>query len=307
MKFNKLFFCIFIGFLATRAISMESTEIFRQLNKMRKENLLTDFKIISQDKTEHNCHRALLGAYSPYFMKMLINGFKEGRRQELELPYSKETINIILDFIYDPTKIAVEIEPVPFSIYIELINFTKQSFSKNLTTALGKTIIDINNNEILALEYGILYDDENLLEQSFNKIKDSPPSQSIEDLIINNIETNNMLIIKMLKMIWSSTIFEQLLLSNKMLIENKVKNNCGDKLYYKACSMGSKIHPHYRCQQPYAKIRTKEYIFKGHEEAIPNAKSITFGNYVLSNGFVFDAYGKNDPIWTIEPPWADYE
>lgn len=153
--------------------------IFNNIYEFKNQNFLTDLVLISNEGEEFPCHKLLLAAFSPYFEKMFKNNMQEGLKNKIYLNHSSFAIKIILDFVYDPHKINIDIA-LKQEVYLELLDFSNYAFIKNMKFALVNTKIrDIKIDDIL-LKYAIFFEDENIIKQLFiNKINIIKPQEHI--------------------------------------------------------------------------------------------------------------------------------
>jgi hypothetical protein len=124
------------------------------------------------------------------------------------LPYSDQTIKTILDFIYGPDQIKLR-EPISPNLYMELIEIAKISSDNDLRTALKDVLIDTRGIEDIggALDFAILHEDKNLVNQIFNLIKDERIDNFVSNQIISHVKKNNALVISALRKVKSSELF----------------------------------------------------------------------------------------------------
>lgn len=82
--------------------SMNSREMFQNLNKMRENQAYTDVILKVKGKSFH-AHKVLLAASSRYFDALFSAGMKESSQTEVELKgddLTEEAFTLLLDFIY---------------------------------------------------------------------------------------------------------------------------------------------------------------------------------------------------------------
>ena len=125
------------------ALSAGSKEAFMKFKEYKNHNQLIDFMIIANDGFQYPCHKLILSVASDYFSKMLTSNMSETKNNTLRLPYTKDTIEILLDFIYDPDKTTIDKE-ISWDVYLELKDCADIYFIGNLKQAIAtaKVIIE---------------------------------------------------------------------------------------------------------------------------------------------------------------------
>lgn len=78
----------------------QSSNLLLQLNTLRRENVLTDVLLCS-DNTEIPCHRNVLVSSSPYFRAMFCHNFKEQQQTRINLKgVTSAVLSRIIDYVY---------------------------------------------------------------------------------------------------------------------------------------------------------------------------------------------------------------
>ena len=90
------------------SLSAGSKEAFINFKQYQNKQWLTDFMIITNDGSKYHCHKIILANISSYFEAMFSINMTESQTNTLKLPYTKETMDIIIDFIYDPDKTTMD-------------------------------------------------------------------------------------------------------------------------------------------------------------------------------------------------------
>lgn len=94
-----------------------SVETLKKLHEFRKNNILCDAIVCTDDK-EFHVHKVVLAASSPYFRALLTNGFKETQQCHIQLKtIQSKSFAYVLDYIYDKkidikSDIAMNIYPI---------------------------------------------------------------------------------------------------------------------------------------------------------------------------------------------------
>lgn len=78
----------------------QSSNLLLQLNALRRENILTDVSLCSDD-TEIPCHRNVLVSSSPYFRAMFCSNFLERQQAKIYLKgIASSVLSSIIDYVY---------------------------------------------------------------------------------------------------------------------------------------------------------------------------------------------------------------
>lgn len=154
-------------------ISSKSYGMISELKELRKNGFMTDIILVSSDEREFKVHKLILISNSIFFKNMFTTGMQESSLKKIELPYSGEALELVLDFIYDPTKTDLKISSLPIKLYIELLEFSNIYFFDNIKVALKKIKIDIDKEEDLDyfFQIAISHEDINILENIFLSLK----------------------------------------------------------------------------------------------------------------------------------------
>ncbi|XP_045175315.2 kelch-like protein 6 isoform X2 [Mercenaria mercenaria] len=83
------------------------------LNEQRLSEKYTDFTVVSDDQKEFQCHKVVLAAVSPFFDTMFQNEMQEMQLGKVDLPFSAETIDLILQYIYTGQNVITDQNAVP--------------------------------------------------------------------------------------------------------------------------------------------------------------------------------------------------
>lgn len=154
-------------------ISSKSHGMISELKEFRKNGFMTDIILVSSDEREFKVHKIILISSSIIFKNMFTTGMQESSLKKIELPYSGEALELVLDFIYDPTRTDLKISSLPMKLYIELLEFSNVYFFDNIKNSLKKIKIDIDKEEDLdyLFQMAINHEDINILENIFAKAK----------------------------------------------------------------------------------------------------------------------------------------
>jgi hypothetical protein len=183
-------------------------------------NFENNFSVLSkEDKITHSCSKVLLARTSEYWNAMLRSGMKETQQGFVELPYTSETIQVMLGLIH---KKEHHEKSISLQIYTELFDFASMSLDDDLKSHLSTFSIDITNEDCLdALAFALRYQDPYLNPQIFECLKNTEPDNEMAQLIINSISKDTLMLINELKQNWASKLFEYLENNNKNLFLNK--------------------------------------------------------------------------------------
>ncbi|XP_010891066.1 kelch-like protein 38 [Esox lucius] len=96
-----------------------------QLNRLRKERVLTDVLLCS-DNTEVACHRNVLASSSPYFTAMFCHNFRESQQQKVRLKgISSGILSGIVDYVYTGSVVITMDTVLPMMQAASMFQYTR--------------------------------------------------------------------------------------------------------------------------------------------------------------------------------------
>ncbi|XP_052798410.1 kelch-like protein 6 isoform X1 [Mya arenaria] len=94
-------------------MNLQREALSNGLETLRLSGQYTDFTIVADNMKVFPCHKAVLAATSPFFQTMFSSDMQEAMSNSANLPFTEETTERLLQFIYTGRRDVIKTESVP--------------------------------------------------------------------------------------------------------------------------------------------------------------------------------------------------